>query len=404
MELQEESLAQFFGDVIPVLDERQRRVVIGAMADAIGRGGSTVVSETSGMSRNTVTKGRDEVRAGVQPADRQRTPGGGDKPLIDKQPGLLEALDELVYPETRGNPMSLLRWTSKSPSHLADELECEGYEISPRTAQRLLGQLGYSLQATRKINEGAGHPDRDEQFRYIDRTAKRFMRSHQPIISVDCKKKELVGNYANKGREYQPAKRPERVNTYDFIDPQTPKAIPYGVLDLAHNEGWVSVGDVADTAEFAVNSIRSWWDRMGKQQFSRARRLLVCADGGGSNGYRIKAWKLHLGAFAAESGLDITVAHYPPGTSKWNAIEHRMFSFISMNWRGRPLDSYRTIVDLIASTTTKSGLRVEAERDTEYYERGVKVTDKDLKAVDLHPNDFHGEWNYTIKRPRKRAT
>jgi hypothetical protein len=403
MSLSPETLAQFFDDVLPHLDERTRRIVAGAMADACGRGGNTAVARASGMSRHTVIKGHNEILSGAEPSTRLRAPGGGDVALVDKQPGLLEALDELVSPETRGNPMSLLRWSSKSSTHLAGELERHGFQISARTVQRLLAQMGYSLQATRKILEGKGHVDRDAQFRYIDRTATRFVKSRQPVISVDTKKKELVGTYANSGKEYQPSGSPERVNTYDFVDPKVGKAIPYGVLDLSHNEGWVSVGEVADTAEFAVNAIRTWWSKMGRHRFSKARKLLICADGGGSNGHRVKAWKLHLARLASEIDIEITVVHYPPGTSKWNAIEHRMFSFISMNWRGRPLDSYRTVVELISNTTTKAGLHIESERDTEHYETGSKVTDKDLRAVDLKSHAFHGEWNYTIKGLKNRA-
>ena len=348
------------------------------------------------MSRNTVITGMREVAAGAEPSDRVRAPGAGPKPLIDTQPGLLEALDELVHPETRGTPMSLLRWTSKSTAKLADELVRKGYRISADTVGRLLRYLGYSLQAPSKQNEGTRHPDRDRQFRYLNDQAGEHLDGGQPAISVDTKKKELVGDYANGGREYQPAGDPERVSTHDFVDPELGRAIPYGVYDLSNDEGWVSVGDTADTAEFAVNSIRSWWQQMGAERFPDATRLLITADAGGSNGYRVRAWKVHLARLAAETGLTITVCHYPPGTSKWNRIEHRMFSFISMNWRGRPLRSYRTIVELIAATTTNSGLHIRADRDLEYYEKGVKISNAELAAVPLTAHHWHGEWNYTI--------
>jgi hypothetical protein len=391
------ALARFFEVVSPLLDERQRRLVAGAAAAMLGRGGQARVTEASGMSRNTVIAGMREVAEGAQPSTRVRAPGAGPKPLIDSQPGLLEALDELVHPETRGTPMSLLRWTSKSTAKLADELVRNGYRVSADTVGRLLRYLGYSLQAPSKQKEGTRHPDRDAQFGYLNDQAAEHLGAAQPAISVDTKKKELVGEYANAGREYQPKGEPEQVSVHDFVDPEQGRAIPYGVYDLGNDEGWVSVGDTADTAEFAVNSIRSWWQTMGAERFPNATRLLITADAGGSNGYRVRAWKVHLAKLAAETGLEITVCHYPPGTSKWNKIEHRMFSFISMNWRGRPLVSYRTIVELIANTTTKKGLRVRAKRDLGWYQTGVKVTDAELAAVPLTPHDWHGEWNYTIR-------
>ncbi|HVC66397.1 MAG TPA: ISAzo13 family transposase, partial [Acidimicrobiales bacterium] len=345
---------------MPHMNEVQRRVVAGAMSEMLGRGGKTAVATASGMSRNTVIKAEGEVAAGIEPTDRLRAVGGGDKPLTDKQPGLLEALDELVEPETRGNPMSLLRWTSKSAANLATELARQGFDVSPRTVLRLLHQLGYSLRANAKVTEGKQHADRDAQFRYLNQQAAEFLENGQPAISVDAKKKELVGDFANGGSEWQPEGEPERVRVHDFIDPDLGKAIPYGIYDIGNNEGWVSVGDTADTAEFAVESIRRWWNTMGKERFPDAQRLLITADAGGSNGYRLRAWKVHLATLAAETGLDITVCHYPPGTSKWNKIEHRMFSFITMNWRGRPLTSLRTVIELISATTTKTGLKIQA--------------------------------------------
>ena len=396
MEVTREGLARFFGVALPHLDERQRRVVAGAMSEMLGHGGKTAVATASGMSRNTVIKAQSEVEAGMEPSSRLREPGAGAKPLTEIQPGLLEALDELVNPETRGNPMSLLRWTSKSTAHLAKELVRQGFRISDDTVGRLLKGLGYSLQAPAKQKEGTAHPDRDGQFRYLNDTATAFVADGQPVISVDTKKKELVGEFANKGVEYQPSGDPERVSTHDFVDPELGRAIPYGIYDTVNDEGWVSVGDTADTAEFAVESIRRWWRQMGSARFPGATRLLITADAGGSNGYRVRAWKVELAKLAAETGLTITVIHYPPGTSKWNKIEHRMFSFISMNWRGRPLTSYRTIVELIGATTTTKGLRIKAERDTEWYPVGVKISDAEMDALPLTRHDWHGDWNYTL--------
>jgi transposase len=374
-------------------------VVAGAAAEMFGRGGKTAVASASGMSRNTVIKAESEVTAGIEPTPRLRAPGGGDKPLTDRQPDLLEALDELVYPETRGNPMSRLRWTSKSSSRLAEELVTQGYEVSARSVQRLLHRLGYSLQANAKVTEGRQHPDRDAQFHYLNEMADTFIDEDQPVISVDTKKKELIGDYANGGAEWEPEGQPVRVNVHDFADRdlgEHGKAIPYGIYDVANDEGWVNVGDTADTAEFAVESIRRWWNQMGHDRFPGAERLLITADAGGSNGYRLKAWKVQLARLAAETGLDITVCHYPPGTSKWNRIEHRMFSFITMNWRGRPLTSLRVIIELISATTTATGLTIQAGYDPNWYPTKVKITNKQLAAVPLEPHEFHGEWNYTI--------
>jgi len=399
VEVTREGLARFFAVVLPHMDELQRRVVAGATAEMLGRGGKSAVAAASGMSRNTVIKAESEVVAGIDPSPRLRAPGGGDKLLIDKQPGLLEALDELVGPETRGNPMSKLRWTQKSSTKLATELVSQGFDVSSRTVLRLLHRLGYSLQANAKVNEGTQHPDRDAQFRYLNTMATEFIDDNQPDISVDTKKKELIGEYANGGREWQPAGEPEEVNDHDFADRglgEFSKAIPYGIYDVTNNEGWVNVGDVADTSEFAVESIRRWWNTLGSERFPDATRLLITADAGGSNGYRVRAWKVELAKLAKETGLEITVSHYPPGTSKWNRIEHRMFSFITMNWRGRPLTSLRTIIELISATTTTAGLTIQADYDSNWYPKGVKVSDPELAALPLKPHDFHGEWNYTI--------
>jgi transposase len=394
VEVTRESLGRFFESVLPHLNEVQRRVVAGAAARMVGN--KSVVAEASGMSRNTVIKAQSEVEAGIEPSGRLRPVGGGDKPASVKQPGLLEALDELVHPQTRGNPMSLVRWTSKSTQKLADELVRQGYRVSADTVGRMLKRLGYSLQAPAKVNEGTSHPDRDAQFRYLNDQAAAMVAAGQPVISVDTKKKEMVGDYDNGGVEWQPEGEPVRVNVHDFVDPDQGRAIPYGIYDVANDEGWVSVGDTADTATFAVNSIRSWWYEMGALRFPQAAKLLITADAGGSNGYRVRSWKVELGRLAAETGLEITVCHYPPGTSKWNRIEHRMFSFITMNWRGRPLTTYRTIIELIGATTTKTGLKIRAQRDTEWYPTGVKISDAELAALPLQPHHFHGNWNYTI--------
>ena len=396
MEASRDDLARFFEVVQPHLNELQRRVVAGAMAEALGRGGKTAVAECSGMSRNTVIKAEREVGEGIEPSGRQRAPGGGDVKSEDKQPGLAEALDELVHPETRGNPMSYMRWTSKSTGKLATELVRQGYKITDDTVGRILKSLGYSLQAPSKQKEGSAHPDRDLQFVYLNKQIGRFMKQGQPVISVDTKKKELVGEFSNGGSELHPTGEPTRTKTHDFVDKELGRAVPYGVYDLAHDEGWVSVGDTADTASFAVEAIRRWWYSMGKPRFPEATKLLITADAGGSNGYRVKLWKVELATLAKETGLEITVCHYPPGTSKWNRIEHRMFSFISMNWRGRPLVSYRTIVELISNTTTAKGLTIRAAEDVNYYETGIRVSAAELAAVPLIPHKFHGDWNYAI--------
>jgi len=396
VEADRDELARFFATVLPHLNEVQRRVVAGAMAMTLGRGGKTAVADASGMSRNTVIKAEREVVAGIEPSVRQRAVGGGDIKAEAKQPGLLEALDELVAPGTRGNPMSKLRWTSKSTANLADDLVRQGFTITDDTVGRILKSLDYSLQAPSKQKEGTAHPDRDAQFVYLNSEVNAFFATGDPVISVDTKKKELVGEYSNGGKEYHPIGEPTRTKTHDFIDKDLGRAVPYGVYDLANDEGWVSVGDTADTSAFAVEAIRRWWHQMGRQRFPQATRLLITADAGGSNGYRVRLWKVELAKLAHETGLEITVAHYPPGTSKWNRIEHRMFSFISMNWRGRPLVSYRTIIELISATTTKKGLTIQAEEDLNYYETGTKVTKTELAAVPLTPHDFHGDWNYTI--------
>jgi len=400
-----EELSEFFATVLPHLNEVQRRVVAGSMARALGHGGKTAVAAASGLSRNTVIKAQAEVEAGIEPTERLRAPGAGDKPAIDKQPGLAEALDELVHPDTRGNPMSLLRWTLKSTYELARELQARNFKVSAELVRRLLHQMGYSLQAPAKQNEGTTHPDRDGQFRYLNDLAAELVAAGEPVISVDTKKKELIGNYANGGREWQPAGEPTRVNVHDFADRglgEFAKAIPYGIYDTVNDEGWVSVGDSADTAEFAVESIRRWWTEMGRTRFPDATRLMITADAGGSNGYRVRAWKWHLAQLATDTGLEVTVCHYPPGTSKWNKIEHRLFSFISMNWRGRPLTDIATIVQLIAATTHTGGLTVRCAYDPNWYPTGEHITDTDYDAIPLHRHDWHGDWNYTIAQSNPR--
>ena len=402
MELTAGAAEVFFGTVMPHLGERQRRVLTGAMAEALGRGGQTFVADASGISTSTMARAVREVRAGVEPSQRQRAVGGGDRPAVVKQPGLAEALDGLVSPGTRGSPASPLRWTLKSTRQLSRELAAQGFRASAELVRRLLGQMGYSLQGTAKRNEGASHPDRDAQFEYLNSLASESVAAGEPVISVDTKKKELIGRYANGGTEWQPAGQPERVAVHDFPDRALgpcAKAIPYGVYDIANNDGWVSVGDSADTAEFAVNSIRRWWDTLGRDRFPDATRLLVTADAGGSNGYRPRAWKWHLARLADETGLQITVAHYPPGTSKWNKIEHRLFSFITLNWRGRPLTDIATIVELIASTTTQAGPAVQAAHDPAVYPTGTKITDQQMKQIPIQPHTWHGDWNYTITPP-----
>ena len=397
VEVAEEQLAEFFSTVLPLLDERQKRMVVGAGAKMLGRGGVSLVSRAAAVSRNTVITGARQVASGeTASSPRIRREGAGRKALIDKDPDLLLELDDLVSPEARGDPMSPLRWTSKSTYNIAGALKAKGFTISPRTVGALLGEMGYSLQGTSKQKVGAQHVDRDAQFRHINDTAVAFMKDGQPVISVDAKKKELVGEYSNAGKEFQPKGTPAVTKVHDFIDPEMGKAIPYGVYDLGADEGWVSVGDDADTAGFAVATISRWWAQMGRLRYPDATRLLVCADAGASNGYRIRAWKVELAKLARETGLEITVCHYPPGTSKWNKIEHRLFSFITMNWRGRPLTSYRVLVQLIANTTTRKGLKVQAELDQRHYPTGVKVTDKELSAVPLTRHEFQGVWNYTV--------
>jgi transposase len=392
-----ENLTAKFGTILPHLDERQRRLLMGAEARALGHGGIRLVARAAGVREATVSLGVDELDSGAGPLGRARRPGGGRKRAADVDPGLRPALLALVEPEERGDPMSPLRWTTKSTRTLAGELTRQGHRVGADTVSDLLREEGFSLQGNAKTIEGKRHPDRPAQFRYINEQVKAHQDSADPVISVDTKKKENVGEFKNGGREWRPKGQPAATRTHDFPDGQLGKAIPYGVYDLAANAGWVSVGTDHDTAAFAVESIRRWWNAAGRAAYPGARRLLVTADAGGSNGYRTRAWKAELAAFALQTGLTVTVCHFPPGTSKWNRIEHRLFSHITMNWRGRPLTSHEVIVNTIAATTTRTGLTVRAELDPGSYPDGVKVSDEQMAALPLDRHAWHGDWNYTLR-------
>jgi len=395
-----ETIRQKYLLLQPELDERSRRCWAAAEAMVLGYGGVSAVAKATALARNTVAAGIRELSAATRlDSHRIRQAGGGRKATTSVDLTIASALNALVDPVTRGDPESSLRWTCKSTHRLAEELIRQGHAVSPRTVARLLREAGYSLQSTRKTREGGAHPDRNAQFEFINLRVAEFRRRCWPVLSVDTKKKELVGDYRNAGREWQPEGSPEPVRVYDFIDPTLGKAIPYGVYDVTHNRGWVSVGIDHDTAQFAVSTLRRWWQRCGQKAFPKARGVLITADGGGSNGSRNRLWKLALQEWADESRWSVTVSHFPPGTSKWNKVEHRLFCHITGNWRGRPLVSVETVVQLIASTTTEAGLIVEAEADTNCYPIGIKVSDEQLQAVRLCRDPFHGEWNYTI-RPR----
>ncbi|MFC5252037.1 ISAzo13 family transposase [Streptomyces nigrescens] len=400
-----DQLALKFEVLFPHLDERQRRLLMATEARLLGHGGIRAVAQAAQVSETTVRKGVDELESGAEPLGRVRRPGGGRKKAADIDPRLRPALLALVEPDSRGDPMSPLRWTTKSTRKLAEELTRQGHKVGADTVGDLLREEGFSLQANAKTIEGAQHPDRDAQFHYINEQAKAHLDTGQPVISVDTKKKELVGEYKNAGREWRPTGEPVKVRTHDFLDRQGPgKAIPYGIYDIAANTGWVNVGTDHDTAAFAVASIRRWWQARGRHAHPAVTRLLITADAGGSNGHRTRAWKTELAALAAETGLEITVCHMPPGTSKWNKIEHRLFSHISMNWRGRPLTSHDVIVNSIAATTTRTGLRVEAHLDTGAYDTGIKVTDAEIDALPMHRHRFHGDWNYTLNPAHAQPT
>jgi hypothetical protein len=380
-----------------LLDERSRRRLAAAEALSAGRGGVTIVSRITGLARSTIGRGLAELRGGVAAeVDRVRRPGGGRKRLAVQDATLLDDLRSLVEPETRGDPQAPLLWTAKSLRKLAAGLQALGHRIGHNVVGDLLREMGYSLQANRKTREGSNHPDRDAQFGYINQQVTAALAAGEPAISVDTKKKELVGDFKNAGRDYHPKGQPEPVRVHDFLIPELGRAAPYGVYDIGENAGWVSLGIDHDTASFAVNAIRRWWQTMGQARYPKATRLMITADGGGSNGARVRLWKLELQRLADELGLAITVCHLPPGTSKWNKIEHRLFSFITQNWRGKPLISHQVIVQLIAATTTKTGLKVRCELDPNSYPAGIKVADADFDCINLQRHDFHGEWNYTI--------
>ncbi len=398
----EESIRRKYELVRPELDERGRRLWAVSEAMELGHGGIAAVARATGLSEPTLRRGRKEVGEGREQAwldsRRLRRRGGGRKKLTEEDPELEAALDAMVEPSARGDPMSPLRWTCKSTRKLAAELTRQGHGVSHMQVCKLLKRGGYSLQGTRKVKEGAGHPDRDAQFEHINEQVKTFQHQGQPVVSVDAKKRELVGDFANSGREYQPKGQPEKVRTHDFTDEELGKAIPYGIYDQTANKGWVSVGTDHGTAQFAVQTLRRWWKHMGRKTYPKAHQLLITADGGGSNGSRNRLWKYELQGFANETGLSIQVCHFPPGTSKWNKIEHRMFCHITENWRGRPLLSLAVIVNLIANTTTTTGLKIQAALDPGLYPTGIKITDQQMKEVNVHRATFHGkDWNYCIK-------
>jgi hypothetical protein len=388
----------------PVLNEQSRRRFVALEAQALGHGGVSLMARITGLARSTVYHGLFDIRHNASaPLGRLRKEGGGRKTKASQDSMLLVDLKSLVAPVTRGDPMQPLLWTCRSLRNLVQELAKKGHAVCPTVVGDLLRGMGYSLQANSKTREGGKHIDRDAQFQYINTQAMTFLAANEPVISVDTKKKELVGNFKNNGREWRLKGTPELVNVHDFIDPKLSRAVPYGVYDINNNVGWVSVGTDHDTACFAVNAIRRWWRTMGKKRHPKAKCLMITADGGGSNGYRVRLWKVELQKLVNELKLPITVCHLPPGTSKWNKIEHRLFSFITINWRGKPLRSYRTIIQLIAATTTETGLKVRAELDENKYPKGVKVSDAQLAAVSLSRHSFHGDWNYTISPSRTKS-
>ncbi len=394
-----EEIAVVFAEVKAVLDERQRRLVLGAAARRLGRGGIKKVAASVGVDPETVSRGVREVAAGPVAGGRVRAAGAGRAPVTETAPGVSEALESLVEPVTRGDPQSPLRWTNKSTQRLADELTGQGFAVGPRTVAKLLRVCGYRLQANAKVVEGRQHPDRDAQFEYVNAAAVAFLAAGDPVISVDTKKRELVGDFKNAGREWEPTGEPVEVGVHDFPGAAVGVALPYGVYDMGANTGWVNVGTDHDTACFAVESIRRWWRQVGADAYPKARRLLVTADGGGSNGSRLRLWKAELARFADETGLAVTVVHLPPGTSKWNKVEHRLFSHITMNWRGRPLTSHEVVVQTIAATTTRTGLTVKAVLDDNTYPTGLRITDRQMRELlrrHIIRHEFHGDWNYDV--------
>jgi hypothetical protein len=396
MENDEKLLRRKLSDMWPLLDERSRRLVAASEALSLGYGGVSRIRRACGLSRKAIAKGIKEIAEGKPMPGRIRRLGAGRKNIVESDPRLLVSLERLIEPGTRGDPESPLRWICKSTRTLAGQLTDQKHPISHEKVAQLLRQQNYSLQSNRKTEEGADHPDRDAQFRHINAQVKRALATGMPVISVDTKKKELLGNYDNSGKQWLPAKKPIKVNGHDFPSPEVPRAYPYGIYDLARNTGFVNVGTDHDTGAFAVASIRGWWRSEGRSLYAQARALLITADGGGSNGARLRLWKLELQKFADETGLSISVCHFPPGTSKWNKVEHRLFSFISSNWRGEPLRDYETIVNLISRTTTAKGLQVTCRLDRRKYPTGRKVTNEEFKRVNLEPNKVLGNWNYTI--------
>jgi hypothetical protein len=396
----EEKIKQDFDRIAPFLDEKTTRLYVANLTLSIGRGGKVLVSKALKVSRVRINNGIQELlnQTPFSAEDKQRRAGGGRKPIDTHQPDIKEQIENIISPYTRGDPMNPLRWCSKSLRKIASALKDKGYSISHVSIEKYLLENDYSLQSNRKTDEGSSEEDRDKQFEHINSKAKLFMSENEPVISVDCKKKELIGNYKNAGQEWEKCGMPQEVNVYDFIDKSLGKAVPYGAYDIAQNKGWVSVGVSSDTAEFSVNTIRTWWQQMGKETYPDATKLLITADSGGSNSATGRLWKRELQSFATETGLEINVCHYPPGTSKWNKIEHRLFSFITKNWRGKPLISLETIINLIANTTTEKGLEIRAMKDTKIYQKGIKVSDIEMEKINIKHDDFRGKWNYVITR------
>lgn len=401
MQTTETLLKKKYGKLLPLLNEKEKRIVLAADAESMGRGGLSKVSRISGISRVTLNLGRRELSSSTHsryvPTKRIRKTGGGRKKETEKNKNLEKVIEEIVSPHTLGDPMNPLLWTSKSLRNIAQAAKAKDCNVSHKLVGGILKNAGYSLQGNRKTDEGGNHQDRDAQFVYINNKAQTYIAAGDPVISVDCKKKELIGNFKNEGKEWLPKEQPTEVKVYDFIDKKLGKAIPYGVYDIGNNEGWVSVGISHDTAGFAVATIRNWWYEMGKEKFAQSKRIFITADGGGSNSSRSRLWKKELELLANEINMEITVSHFPPGTSKWNKIEHRLFSHITMNWRARPLTSIQLVVDLIAATKTTKGLKVKSKLDENNYEKGIKISDKEAEKINIERNDFHGEWNYTIK-------
>jgi len=384
--------------IVPFLNEKHKRLYLAAEAKSYGWGGESKIAALASVSRSLISRGKKELYNPALQAEKDsiRHKGAGRKKEVDKQSGLVSAILEIVEPHTNGDPMQLLLWTNKSVRHIKDAITTNGYTASHELIRQILQEQGYSLQTNRRTKEGGEHPDRDAQFEFINKKSNKFIAKNQPVISIDCKKKELIGNYKNNGKEWCPVKNPTAVNVYDFIDKTNGKASPYGVYDIKNNKGWISVGISSDTASFAVATIRSWWEKAGKKEYPNAKKLYINADGGGSNGLRNRLWKYELQQFANDTKLQIHVSHFPAGTSKWNKIEHRLFSYITMNWRGKPLTSLSVILGLINGTTTKTGLKVSAELDEKIYKTGIKITDEEFSKINIKKNKFHEEWNYII--------